>query len=58
MFKLEKGSTYVLGGSGVGIGNFEEIGPLDTYLKPRNSTWLKKADLMFVFFRHRSNYNT
>ncbi|KAL4295997.1 hypothetical protein GQ457_12G027850 [Hibiscus cannabinus] len=36
------------GASGVGIGNFEEIGPLDTDLKPRNSTWLKKADLLFV----------
>ncbi|KAL1557683.1 Serine carboxypeptidase-like 51 [Salvia divinorum] len=36
------------GASGVGIGNFEEIGPLDSYLKPRNSTWLKKADLLFV----------
>ncbi|KAL0418267.1 UNVERIFIED_CONTAM: Serine carboxypeptidase-like 51 [Sesamum radiatum] len=36
------------GASGVGIGNFEEIGPLDTCLKPRNSTWLRKADLLFV----------
>ncbi|KAG8371241.1 hypothetical protein BUALT_Bualt13G0067200 [Buddleja alternifolia] len=36
------------GASGVGIGNFEEIGPLDTFLKPRNSTWLTKADLLFV----------
>ncbi|CAJ1979211.1 unnamed protein product [Sphenostylis stenocarpa] len=36
------------GASGVGIGNFEEVGPLDTDLKPRNSTWLKKADLLFV----------
>ncbi|XP_022140631.1 serine carboxypeptidase-like 51 [Momordica charantia] len=36
------------GGSGVGIGNFEEIGPLDTNLKPRSSTWLRKADLLFV----------
>nr|AFK37897.1 unknown [Lotus japonicus] len=36
------------GASGVGIGNFEEVGPLDTGLKPRNSTWLKKADLLFV----------
>ncbi|KAK1290811.1 Serine carboxypeptidase-like 51 [Acorus calamus] len=36
------------GASGVGIGNFEEIGPLDTDLKPRNSTWLQKADLLFV----------
>ncbi|GER57512.1 serine carboxypeptidase-like 51, partial [Striga asiatica] len=36
------------GSSGVGIGNFIEIGPLDVCLKPRNSTWLKKADLLFV----------
>ncbi|KAI5322505.1 hypothetical protein L3X38_031577 [Prunus dulcis] len=36
------------GASGVGIGNFEEIGPLDTNLNPRNSTWLQKADLLFV----------
>ncbi|XP_057484081.1 serine carboxypeptidase-like 51 [Actinidia eriantha] len=36
------------GASGVGIGNFEEIGPLDTDLQPRNSTWLLKADLLFV----------
>ncbi|CAI9761542.1 unnamed protein product [Fraxinus pennsylvanica] len=36
------------GASGVGIGNFEEIGPLDNNLKPRNSTWLKHADLLFV----------
>ncbi|KAK9127587.1 hypothetical protein Syun_016384 [Stephania yunnanensis] len=36
------------GGSGVGIGNFQEVGPLDTDLKPRNSTWLRKADLLFV----------
>lgn len=36
------------GASGVGIGNFEEVGPLDTFLKPRNSTWLEKADLLFV----------
>eukprot|EP01018_Ginkgo_biloba_P021565 Gb_00744 [translate_table: standard] len=36
------------GSSGVGIGNFEEIGPLDTQLRPRQSTWLQKADLLFV----------
>ncbi|XP_059627010.1 serine carboxypeptidase-like 51 [Cornus florida] len=36
------------GASGVGIGNFEEVGPLDTEMKPRNSTWLQKADLLFV----------
>ncbi|RDX57895.1 Serine carboxypeptidase-like 51, partial [Mucuna pruriens] len=38
------------GSSGVGFGNFGEIGPLDANLKPRNFTWLKKADLLFVFF--------
>ncbi|KAK3010469.1 hypothetical protein RJ639_013021 [Escallonia herrerae] len=36
------------GASGVGIGNFEEVGPFDTDLKPRNTTWLQKADLLFV----------
>ncbi|KGN46896.1 serine carboxypeptidase-like 51 [Cucumis sativus] len=36
------------GGSGTGFGNFLEIGPLDSNLKPRNSTWLRKADLLFV----------
>ncbi|XP_031266215.1 serine carboxypeptidase-like 51 isoform X2 [Pistacia vera] len=36
------------GASGVGIGNFQEVGPLDNYLKSRNSTWLRKADLLFV----------
>ncbi|XP_021843789.2 serine carboxypeptidase-like 51 isoform X2 [Spinacia oleracea] len=36
------------GASGTGIGNFQEVGPLDTNLNPRNSTWLKKADLLFV----------
>ena len=32
----------------MGIGNFLEVGPLDVNLKPRNSTWLQKADLIFV----------
>ncbi|KAJ4836715.1 hypothetical protein Tsubulata_031909 [Turnera subulata] len=36
------------GGSGVAFGNFMEIGPLDGNLEPRNSTWLHKADLLFV----------
>ncbi|GJN40464.1 hypothetical protein PR202_gb29679 [Eleusine coracana subsp. coracana] len=36
------------GGSSVGRGNFQEIGPLDVDLKPRNSTWLQMADLIFV----------
>ncbi|KAF4380662.1 hypothetical protein F8388_017016 [Cannabis sativa] len=36
------------GVSGVGIRNFQEVGPLDTSLNPRNSTWLQKSDLLFV----------
>uniref|UniRef100_A0ACD5ZXH3 Uncharacterized protein n=1 Tax=Avena sativa TaxID=4498 RepID=A0ACD5ZXH3_AVESA len=36
------------GASGAGYGNFMEIGPLDTDLKPRSTTWLNKADLLFV----------
>lgn len=36
------------GASGVGYGNFMEIGPLDPELKPRATTWLAKADLLFV----------
>ncbi|MFS7957014.1 putative carboxypeptidase C [Helianthus anomalus] len=34
------------GGSRVGAGNFGEVGPLDC--NPRNFTWLKKANLLFV----------
>ncbi|BAS84539.1 Os03g0393100 [Oryza sativa Japonica Group] len=41
-------SSLFHGGSGVGRGNFLEIGPLDVDLKPRNTSWLKKADLIFV----------
>ncbi|TKY48582.1 Serine carboxypeptidase 51 [Spatholobus suberectus] len=36
------------GSSGVGFGNFGEVGPLDINLKPRNFTWLREADLLFV----------
>uniref|UniRef100_A0A2P2KR37 Carboxypeptidase n=1 Tax=Rhizophora mucronata TaxID=61149 RepID=A0A2P2KR37_RHIMU len=36
------------GSSGIGMGNFEEVGPLDSNLNPRNSTWLRIADLLFV----------
>ncbi|KAI3688178.1 hypothetical protein L1987_81887 [Smallanthus sonchifolius] len=38
----------VYGASGVGTGNFQGVGPLDSFLKPRNLTWLRKADLLFV----------
>ncbi|XP_061080990.1 retinoid-inducible serine carboxypeptidase [Conger conger] len=36
------------GGSGCGFGNFEEIGPLDRDLAPRNTTWIKAASVLFV----------
>ncbi|XP_066120115.1 retinoid-inducible serine carboxypeptidase [Saccopteryx bilineata] len=36
------------GGSSTGFGNFEEIGPLDCDLKPRRTTWLQSANLLFV----------
>lgn len=36
------------GGSSTGFGNFEEIGPLDRNLQPRNTTWLQSASLLFV----------
>ncbi|VAH87081.1 unnamed protein product [Triticum turgidum subsp. durum] len=37
------------GGSGVGGGNFQGIGPLDVNLKPHNSTWLQKADFQLSY---------
>ncbi|MCO5604095.1 hypothetical protein L7F22_058253 [Adiantum nelumboides] len=36
------------GASGVGIGNFGEMGPLTEALLPRQYTWLHKAHLLFV----------
>lgn len=36
------------GSSGTGFGNFDEMGPLDATLKPRNTTWLQRGDLLFV----------
>ncbi|XP_072847045.2 retinoid-inducible serine carboxypeptidase isoform X1 [Pogona vitticeps] len=36
------------GASGCGYGNFEEIGPLDADLKPRRTTWLQAASVLFV----------
>ncbi|KAF5915997.1 hypothetical protein HPG69_003070 [Diceros bicornis minor] len=36
------------GGSSTGFGNFEEIGPLDIDLKPRRTSWLQSASLLFV----------
>uniref|UniRef100_A0A0B6Y7W4 Carboxypeptidase n=1 Tax=Arion vulgaris TaxID=1028688 RepID=A0A0B6Y7W4_9EUPU len=36
------------GGSGTGFGNFEELGPDDVQLKPRNTTWTQTASVMFI----------
>ncbi|XP_076852882.1 retinoid-inducible serine carboxypeptidase isoform X2 [Brachyhypopomus gauderio] len=36
------------GGSSCGFGNFEEIGPLDTDLKPRETSWVNAANVLFV----------
>ncbi|XP_051905680.1 retinoid-inducible serine carboxypeptidase [Hippocampus zosterae] len=36
------------GASGSGFGNFAEIGPLTLDLKPRNSSWVQAANLLFV----------
>jgi hypothetical protein len=45
---MSSSSSSEQGASGVGLGNFLEVGPLDVNLKPRDSTWLQKADLIFV----------
>ena len=34
--------------SGTGLGNFLMFGPLDQDLKPRNSTWIQTANILFV----------
>ncbi|KAM4531015.1 retinoid-inducible serine carboxypeptidase [Odontesthes bonariensis] len=36
------------GGSGSGFGNFEEIGPLGRDLKPRKTSWVQAASVLFV----------
>lgn len=37
------------GSSATGYGNFEELGPLDMNLKPRNSSWVNiKKKFIFV----------
>ncbi|KAI3724119.1 hypothetical protein L2E82_35886 [Cichorium intybus] len=47
-YGFKEGHDMSVGASGVGFGNFGEIGRLDIDLKSRNSTWLQKADLLFV----------
>ncbi|CAL1686270.1 unnamed protein product [Lasius platythorax] len=36
------------GGSSTAYGNFEELGPLDTDLNPRNYTWVKDYNVLFI----------
>ncbi|KAJ8668000.1 hypothetical protein QAD02_009663 [Eretmocerus hayati] len=36
------------GGSGTGYGNFAEIGPVDVNLRPRNYTWVKECNVLFI----------
>ncbi|XP_058799507.1 uncharacterized protein LOC131668992 [Phymastichus coffea] len=36
------------GGSSTGIGNFQEIGPLDVHMKLRNYSWVKDYNLLFI----------
>ncbi|GLV36189.1 highroad [Carabus blaptoides fortunei] len=36
------------GSSSTGYGNFAELGPLDHTLQPRNFTWVKDCNVMFV----------
>ncbi|XP_002160212.1 retinoid-inducible serine carboxypeptidase [Hydra vulgaris] len=36
------------GASSTGFGNFMEIGPLDSNLNPRQNTWVKISNLLFV----------
>jgi len=36
------------GGSGSGFGNFAELGPLDQNLQERNTTWVQKANVLFI----------
>ncbi|KAL5702512.1 Serine carboxypeptidase-like 51 [Ranunculus cassubicifolius] len=45
------------GASGVEFGNSQEVRPLDADFNPRNSTWLQKADLLFVDNPIRTGFN-
>ncbi|XP_011861108.1 PREDICTED: retinoid-inducible serine carboxypeptidase-like [Vollenhovia emeryi] len=36
------------GGSSTSYGNFEELGPLDVNLNPRNYTWVKDYNVLFI----------
>ena len=36
------------GASSTGYGNFDEMGPLDTNLNPRNTTWVKLANVLYL----------
>lgn len=36
------------GGSGTGYGNFEELGPLDIFQQPRELTWVRNYNVMYI----------
>jgi len=36
------------GASSIAYGNFQEMGPLDVDLKPRNSTWVQAANVLYL----------
>jgi serine carboxypeptidase 1 len=36
------------GGSSIGYGDFQELGPLDMNLQPRNTTWVQAANVLFL----------
>jgi serine carboxypeptidase 1 len=36
------------GGSSIAYGDFQELGPLDLNLQPRNTTWVQAANVLFL----------
>ena len=40
------------GASSTGFGNFEELGPLDVNLQPRNTTWVRMVGIFFSINSH------
>ena len=45
------------GVSGTGLGNFIMFGPVDQHFKPRNSTWIKTANILFVDYPGNSGFS-
>ena len=52
---------YFQGGPGfssTGLGNFQEIGPYDTNMLPRNTTWVRLISYSFISSFCRSSNNS